>query len=149
MSNLIVSHNTVLAQATRKVKDREITYTLKSPTCDSVEVDGRPMGTLVRITMWHDADKKPFMSSIALRHYDQTIELVGIYDRVNYPFATLIYKSVKRYSDKALAEFETEVIGILTSWARSNEVVRDLWLRATEIAMGGDGTLRYSEAVSM
>jgi len=149
MSNLIVSHNTVLAQATRKVKDREITYTLKSPTCDSVEVDGRPMGTLVRITMWHDADKKLFMSSIALRHYDQTSELVGIYDRVNYPFATLIYKSVKRYSDKALAEFETEVIGILTSWARSNEVVRDLWLRATEIAMGGDGTLRYSEAVSM
>ena len=127
MSNLIVSHNTVLAQATRKVKDREITYTLKSPTCDSVEVDGRPMGTLVRITMWHDADKKLFMSSIALRHYDQTSELVGIYDRVNYPFATLIYKSVKRYSDKALAEFETEVIGILTSWARSNEVVRDLW----------------------
>lgn len=149
MSNLIVSQNALLAQATRKVKDREITYTLKSPTCDSVEVDGMMMGTLVRITIWHDADRKQLMSSIALRHYDQTTELFGIYDRVNYPFATLIRKSVKRYSDKALAEFETEVLGCLTSWARGNEVVGNLWARATEIAMGGDGTLRYSEAVSM
>jgi hypothetical protein len=103
----------------------------------------------VRITIWHDADNKQLMSSIALRHYDQTSELVGIYDRVNYPFATLIRKSVKRYSDKALAEFETEVLGCLTSWARGNEVVGNLWARATEIAMGGDGTLRYSEAVAI
>jgi len=72
-----------------------------------------------------------------------------MFDTANYPASAIIRKSVKRYSDKALAEFEAEVLAHLGTWARQNEVVGNLWARATEIAMGGDGTLRYSEAVSM
>jgi hypothetical protein len=33
--------------------------------------------------------------------------------------------------------------------AGGSDEVRNVWARATEIAMGGDGTLRYSEALSM
>lgn len=140
--------NATVAQATRKVKNREVVYTWRSEN-KSIEFDGDTVGGLVRLTIWHSADDKSLKSSIRFMHWNDsngyTVESFTIFDNVNFPSASLISKSVARYSDKALAQFEGEVLACVG--VHSNSVVSNLWNRATEIAMGGDGTLRYSEAV--
>jgi len=149
---MLVNINATLAEATRSEKNREVSYTWRSKNQD-IEFDGELVGGLVRLTIRHDADAKAFTSSIRFMNWNDrsgyVCESFTMFDNANYPSSTIIRKSVKRYSDKALAEFEAEVISYLGNWVRGNEVVRNLWERATEIAMGGDGTLRYSEAVSM
>lgn len=140
--------NPRVAEATRKVKNREVVYTWRSEN-KSIEFDGELVGGLVRLTIWHSADDKTFKSSVRFMHWNDgngyTVESFTIFDTVNFPSASLISKGVARYSDKALAQFEGEVLALIG--AHSNSVVSNLWNRATEIAMGGDGTLRYSEAV--
>jgi hypothetical protein len=138
--------NSLVAEATRKVKNREVVYTWRSKD-KSIEFDGEVVGGLVRLTIWHSADDKTFKSSVRFMHWDDrngyTVESFTIFDNVNFPSASLISKSVARYSDKALAQFEGEVLGQFG--IGENQVLKNLWRRATEIAMGGDGTHRYSE----
>ena len=153
---MLININATLAEATRRVKNREVSYTWRSNRQDiqlPTEVEGDLVGALVRLTIRHDADAKAFTSTIRFMNWNDrsgyVCESFTIFDKVNYPASNIITKSVARYSDKALAEFEADVLAQLGTWARQNEVVGNLWARATEIAMGGDGTLRYSEAVSM
>ena len=149
---MLVNVNPTLAEATRRETNREVSYTWRSKNQD-IEFDGELVGGLVRLTIRHDADAKAFTSTIRFMNWTDrsgyVCESFTMFDKVNYPASAIIRKSVKRYSDKALAEFEAEVLAHLGTWARQNEVVGNLWARATEIAMGGDGTLRYSEAMSM
>lgn len=144
----MIGNNSRVAEATRKVKNREVTYTWRSKN-KSIEFDGDTVGGLVRLSIWHSADDKTFKSSVRFMHWDDrngyTVESFVIFDTVNFPSASLISKSVARYSDKALAQFEEEVLQLVLRY--DNPLVSNLWNRATEIAMGGDGTLRYSEAV--
>ena len=143
-----------LENAVRKVKDREITYTWRSKD-QSIEFDGEQVGGLVNLRLSHDSDRKQFIAFIRFAHYDisQGYQVVkfAIYDDVTYPCGTVATQAIARYSAKALGEFETRVIELLKHSATRipSESVREAWARATEIAMGGDGTLRYSEYVAI
>ena len=153
MSVSTLTQGANFAQATRKVKDREIVYTWRSPK-QNIEVEGENFGGLVRLDISHDSNRKEFSAFIRFAHYEnsrgyETVRFT-IFDDVNYPSGTVAIQPVARYSAKALGEFETRVINYLTHGVHGgSESVRQAWARATEIAMGGDGTLRYSEAVSM
>ena len=153
MSVSTLTQGANFAQATRKVKDREIVYTWRSPK-QNIEVEGENFGGLVRLDISHDSNRKEFSAFIRFAHYEnsrgyETVRFT-IFDNVNYPSGTVAIQPVARYSAKALGEFETRVINYLTHGVHGgSESVRQAWARATEIAMGGDGTLRYSEAVSM
>ena len=68
---------------------------------------------------------------------------------MNYPHGTVATQPIARYSAKALGEFETRVVELLNSGTQVSDAVSEVWARATEIAMGGDGTLRYSEYVAI
>ena len=145
-----------LENAVRKVKasDREITYTWRSKD-QNIEMDGDQWGGYVNLRISHDSDRKQFCAFIQFAHYDQTqgYEVVkfALYDDVTYPHGTVATQPIARYSAKALGEFETRVIELLKHSATRipSESVREAWARATEIAMGGDGTLRYSEYVAI
>ena len=145
-----------LENAVRKVKasDREITYTWRSKD-QNIEMDGDQWGGYVNLRISHDSDRKQFRAFIQFAHYDQTqgYEVVkfALYDDVTYPHGTVATQPIARYSAKALGEFETRVIELLKHSATRipSESVREAWARATEIAMGGDGTLRYSEYVAI
>ena len=144
-----------LENAVRKVKasDREITYTWRSKD-QSIQFEGELVGGYVKLSISHDSDRKQFRAFIQFAHYDQTqgYEVVkfALYDDVTYPHGTVATQPIARYSAKALGEFETRVINYLTHGVHGgSESVHQAWARATEIAMGGDGTLRYSEAMSM
>ncbi len=145
-----------LENAVRKVKasDREITYTWRSKD-QSIEFEGELVGGYVKLSISHDSYRKQFRAFIQFAHYDQkqSYEVVkfALYDDVTYPHGTVATQPIARYSAKALGEFETQVIELLKHSATRipSESVRQAWARATEIAMGGDGTLRYSEALSM
>ena len=153
MSVSTLTQGANFAQATRKVKDREIVYTWRSPK-QNIEVEGENFGGLVRLDISHDSNRKEFSAFIRFAHYEnsrgyETVRFT-IFDDVNYPSGTVATQPVARYSAKALGEFETRVINYLTHGVHGgSESVRQAWARATEIAMGGDGTLRYSEAMSM
>ena len=153
MSVSTLTQGANFAQATRKVKDREIVYTWRSPK-QNIEVEGENFGGLVRLDISHDSTRKEFSAFIRFAHYEnsrgyETVRFT-IFDNVNYPSGTVAIQPVARYSAKALGEFETRVINYLTHGVHGgSESVRQAWARATEIAMGGDGTLRYSEAMSM
>jgi len=147
------STNANFAQATRKVGDREITYTWRSPS-QNIEFEGELVGGQVSLTISHNSDRKEFRSFIQFAHYEISgnisLTKFTIFDTVNYPHGTVATQPIARYSAKALGEFETRVINYLTHEVHGgSESVRQAWARATEIAMGGDGTLRYSEAMSM
>lgn len=141
------------AQATRKVGDREITYTWRSPS-QNIEFEGELVGGQVSLTISHDSVRKEFRAFIQFAHYEISGNIswtkFTIFDTVNYPHGTVATQPITRYSAKALGEFETRVINYLTHGVHGgSESVHQAWARATEIAMGGDGTLRYSEAMSM
>jgi hypothetical protein len=145
-----------LENAVRKFKasDREITYTWRSKD-QSIEFDGEQVGGLVNLRLSHDSDRKQFIAFIRFAHYDlsQGYQVVkfALYDDVTYPCGTVATQPIARYSAKAFSEFETRVIELLkhSTTQIHNAQVREVWARATEIAMGGDGTLRYSEYVAI
>jgi coenzyme F420-reducing hydrogenase alpha subunit len=145
-----------LENAVRKVKasDREITYTWRSKD-QNIEMDGDQWGGYVKLSISHDSDRKQFSAFIQFAHYNtsrgyESVQYT-IWDQVNYPHGTVATQPIARYSAKALGEFETQVIELLKHSATRipSESVRQAWARATEIAMGGDGTLRYSEYVAI
>jgi hypothetical protein len=153
-----MAENAVIAQAVRKVKDREITYTWRSKD-QSIEFEGELVGGYVNLRLSHDSDRKQFTAFIRFAHYDrsQGYEVVkfAVYDMDGtYPCGMVATQPIARYSAKALGEFETRVIDYLNSvnllgGNGDHGKVREVWARATEIAMGGDGTLRYSEYVAI
>ena len=151
-----MAENPTLEGASRKVKakDREITYTWRSRN-QNIEVDGDQWGGYVNLRISHDSDRKQFNAFIQFAHYNtsrgyESVQYT-IWDQVNYPYGTVATQPIARYSAKALGEFETRVIELLKHSATRipSESVRQVWARATEIAMGGDGTLRYSEYVAI
>lgn len=157
MTQSTITQGANFAQATRKVGDREITYTWRSKN-QSIEFDGEQVGGLVNLRISHDSQRKQFSASIRFAHYDrsQGYEVVKftIFDDVNYPSGTVATQPIARYSAKALGEFETRVIEYLNGVSQlggngAHGRIVEVWARVTEIAMGGDGTLRYSEAMSM
>lgn len=145
-----------LENAVRKMKasDREITYTWRSKN-QSIEFEGELVGGQVSLTISHDSGRKEFRAFIQFAHYGISGDIswvkYTIFDKANYPHGTVATQPIARYSVKALGEFEAQVIELLkhSTTRIPSESVRQAWARATEIAMGGDGTLRYSEAVSM
>jgi len=151
-----MAENAVIAQAVRKVKDREITYTWRSKD-QSIEFEGELVGGYVNLRLSHDSDRKQFTAFIRFAHYDrsQGYEVVkfALYDDATYPCGTVGTWPVARYSAKAFSEFEARVIDHMSVvdiyLAGGSAQVREVWARATEIAMGGDGTLRYSEYVAI
>lgn len=152
-----MAENAVIAQAERKVKDREIIYTWRSKN-QSIEFEGEQVGGLVSLRLSHDSDRKQFTAFIRFAHYDRShgYEVVkfALYDDVNYPSGTVATQQIARYSAKALGEFETRVVEYLNGVSQlggngAHGRIVEVWARATEIAMGGDGTLRYSEYVAI
>ena len=118
-------------------------------------MDGDQWGGYVKLSISHDSDRKQFSAFIQFAHYNtsrgyESVQYT-IWDQVNYPHGTVATQPIARYSAKALGEFETQVIELLKHSATRipSESVREVWARATEIAMGGDGTLRYSEYVAI
>ena len=151
-----MAENPTLEGASRKVKakDREITYTWRSLN-QNIELDGDQWGGYVNLRISHDSDRKQFNAFIQFAHYNtsrgyESVQYT-IWDKVNYPYGTVATQPIARYSAKALGEFEAQVIELLKHSATRipSESVRQAWARATEIAMGGDGTLRYSEYVAI
>jgi hypothetical protein len=142
MSTSTISAN--FAQATRKVGDRSVTYTWRSPS-QNIEFDGEQVGGLVKLNISHDSDRKQFSAFIRFAHYDRSrgFEVVkfAIFDNDNYPSGTVASQPIARYSAKALGEFETRVVNYLTHGVHGgSESVHQAWNRATLIAMGGNGT---------
>ena len=133
------------AQATRKVGDREITYTWRSPS-QNIEFEGELVGGQVSLIISHDSGRKEFRSFIQFAHYDNSSGYMcvkfTIFDTVNYPHGTVASQPVARYSAKALDQFEAQVIELLTTNLSliANDSVREAWRRATLIALGGNGT---------
>ena len=135
--------NATIAQATRKLGDREITYTWRSPS-HSIQFEGEQVGGMVRLSISHDSDRKQFSAFIQFAHYENAsgYEVVKftIFDTVNYPCGTVATQPIARYSAKALGEFESRVIDYLNNGlSGASEQVREVWERATLISMGGDG----------
>lgn len=146
MSTSTISAN--FAQATRKVGDRSVTYTWRSPL-QNIEFDGEQVGGLVKLDISHDSDRKQFSAFIRFAHYDRSrgFEVVkfAIFDNDNYPSGTVASQPIARYSAKALGEFETRVIEYLNGVSQlggngAHGRIVEVWARATLIATGGNGT---------
>lgn len=141
----VMTQGANFAQAIRKVKDREISYRWYSPS-QSIQFEGELVGGMVSLNISHDADRKRFTAFIQFAHYDRSrgYESVQftVFDTVNYPHGMVASQPIARYSAKALGEFETRVVELLTTDTAliANDAVRQAWNRATLIAMGGDGT---------
>lgn len=146
MSTSTISAN--FAQATRKVGDRSVTYTWRSPL-QNIAFDGEQVGGLVKLDISHDSDRKQFSAFIRFAHYDRSrgFEVVkfAIFDNDNYPSGTVASQPIARYSAKALGEFENRVVNYLNEVrTRASGLVGrqilECWNRATLIATGGNGT---------
>lgn len=144
MTQSTITQGANFAQATRKVGDREITYTWRSPS-QNIEFEGELLGGQVSLTISHDSGRKEFSAFIQFAHYEISGNIscvkFTIFDKVNYPHGTVATQPIARYSAKALGEFETRVINYLTHGVHGgSESVCRAWDRATLIAMGGNGT---------
>ena len=144
----VMTQSANFAQAIRKVKDREISYRWYSPS-QSIQFEGELVGGMVSLNISHDADRKQFSAFIQFAHYDraQGYEVVkfALYDTVNYPHGRVMTQPIARYSAKALSEFESIVVEVLSDTtlglaSAMQPSVHEAWRRATLIAMGGDGT---------
>ena len=140
----VITQGANFAQATRKVGDREVSYTWRSPS-QSIQFDGEQVGGLVKLSISHDSARKQFSAHIRYAHYDRgngyEVVKFTIFDTVNYPCGTVATQPIARYSVKALGEFESRVIDYLNNGlSGASEQVREVWERATLISMGGDGT---------
>ena len=148
MSVSTLTQGANFAQATRKVGDRQITYTWRSPK-QNIEVEGENFGGLVRLDISHDSTRKEFSAFIRFAHYEnsrgyETVRFT-IFDDVNYPSGTVATQPVARYSAKALGEFETRVVEYLNGVSQlggngAHGRIVEVWQRVTFISMGGNGT---------
>lgn len=140
----VITQSANFAQATRKVGDRQVSYTWRSPS-QSIQFDDEQVGGLVELRMSHDSARKELRAFIRYAHYNRErgYEIVKftMFDAVNYPSGTVATESIARYSAKALSEFENRVINYLSNGlVGAGDQVREVWKRATLISMGGDGT---------
>lgn len=125
-----------------KVRDREITRIWKSVATDLETLDhtNEQVGVQVELEVRHDGGNKQFIASLRKVHWKPsetagiTITFMSPFDRVNYPYATLMRVPVSRYSEKALKAFEKEVIADLPKLADQSQVVADLIGIANSIA---------------
>ncbi len=150
MSDITITKGANFAQATRKVGDREIVYTWRSPK-QNIEIEGENFGGLVRLDISHDSNRKIFTAFMRYAHYEnsrgyETMRFT-IFDDVNYPSGTVATQAVARYSAKALGDFETRVIEYLNGVSQlggngAHGRIVELWERVTLISMGGNGTER-------
>ena len=148
MSVSTLTQGANFARATRKVGDRSVTYTWRSPK-QNIEVEGENFGGLVRLDISHDSTRKEFSAFIRFAHYEnsrgyETVRFT-IFDNVNYPSGTVAIQPVARYSAKALGEFETRVIEYLNGVSQlggngAHGRIVEVWQRVTFISMGGNGT---------
>jgi|694.fasta_scaffold93395_5 hypothetical protein len=96
-------------------RERETTVEWRSPNLDC-EVDGRNdrYGVMIRLTARHDTNRKHFVASLSRVHYNYrggfTAFLYTPSDQVTYPWVTVAYRPVARYSAKALREFFTDTL---------------------------------------
>ena len=148
MSVSTLTQGANFARATRKVGDRSVTYTWRSPK-QNIEVEGENFGGLVRLDISHDSNRKEFSAFIRFAHYENSrgYESVRftIFDDVNYPSGTVATQQIARYSAKALGEFETRVIEYLNGVSQlggngAHGRIVEVWQRVTFISMGGNGT---------
>ena len=150
MSASTLTQGANFAQATRKVGDRSVTYTWRSPK-QNIEVEGENFGGLVRLDISHNSDRKVFNAFMRYAHYDNSRGYESIrftiFDDVNFPSGEVATQAVARYSAKALGEFESRVIEYLNGVSRlggngAHGRIVELWERVTLISMGGNGTER-------
>ena len=145
----------LMQYATRKfnAQDRHTTYTWRSARQELVNEYGDKVGGQVKLSLWHDKDSKEFKATMQFMNYENSrgyfTESYTLYDRVNYPFASILTQKVARYSESAFLKFENDTLKVLTVSCTENDAVRELYERITCIAMGGHGVREEYEALSM
>lgn len=125
----------MLAKATAKMRGREITRIWKSVQTDleTLEHTNEPVGVQVELEVSHDQRNKQFVATLRKIHWKPSdsnanimITFMSPFDKVNYPFVTLMRLPVSRYSDKALKAFEQSVIAQLPTIADQSPTVAQL-----------------------
>ena len=145
----------LIKYATRKfnAQDRHTTYTWRSARQELVNENGDKVGGQVKLSLWHDKDSKEFVATMQFMNYDNSrgyfAESYTLYDRVNYPFASVLTHKVARYSEGAFLKFESDTLKVLADSLTLSGAVRELYERITCIAMGGHGVCEEYEALSM
>ena len=108
----------LLDQATRRMKDRTITYTWAG------EPNERGESAALDLMMYHDKDRKRFVASFQAYSlsYDGvfTVKKYGIFDGSGM---TITHNPCARYSAAQLDNFATLVIANLPQWAEQNEKI--------------------------
>lgn len=124
-----------LAKATAKMREREITRVWKSAKTDleTLEHTGEPVGVQIEMEVRHDQRNKQFVATLRKAHWKPSessanivITFISPFDKVNYPFITLMRLPVSRYSEKALKAFEQSVITQLPTMADQSPTVAQL-----------------------
>lgn len=145
----------LIKYATRKfnAQDRHITYIWRSARQELVNEYGDKVGGQVKLSLWHEKGTKKFHATMQFMNYENRdgyfAESYTLYDRVNYPFATILTQNVARYSEGAFSKFENDTLKVLADSITLSGATRELYERITCIAMGGHGVREEYEAVSM
>ncbi len=121
-------------------KDREITYKWKSKTQDleTLEHTGEPVGIMVLLEIGHDQRNKHLTAVLRKVHWKKSemgyeIQFISPFDKVNYPYLTILREPITRYSEKALKIFQRKALITLDELTKTNEAVANLVKLATDI----------------
>ena len=121
-------------------KDREITYKWKSKTqyLETLEHTGEPVGVMVLLEIGHDQRNKQLTAVMRKVHWNNSgtgfeVQFISPFDKVNYPYLTILREPITRYSEKALKIFQRKALIALDELTKTNEAVASLVKLATDI----------------
>lgn len=124
----------LLAQATRRERDRRVTYRWQSSKVDIPhDNSGDLWGEQIELEFSHDAKRKQYDASIRLVHWQphatMTVTSFTIFDFATYPASKFATQAVARYGDKSFAEFERVVLASLDG--HTDGILANLLTRAS------------------
>lgn len=124
----------LLDTATRKVRDREVTYIWKSLDLSTVRMGETDLwGEMIQLSFTHNPKRKQYEATIrrVLWQPSGNMEVWSfeVFNRTEYPAVTFATLATNRYSDKAFADFERAILGNIETLEAENEVLADLLAR--------------------
>ena len=127
---------TTITKAKRCEREREVKYIWQSPKVDiTQDHSGDLWGEQIELEFDYNQKRKQYEATVRRVLWQPcanfTVTSFTVFDFANYPSIVFATKTVGRYGDKSVAEFEREILASLQAHADSTPILQDLLGRTT------------------
>lgn len=124
----------LLDTATRKVRDREVTYLWKSLDLSIARMGETDLwGEMIQLSFTHNKKRKQYEATVRRLVWQPSGNMevwsFEVFNRTEYPAHTFATQTANRYSDKSFADFERGVLADIETYEAQSAVLADLLAR--------------------